>query len=528
MRSNREVEERGGAAVSWPARAVWVALLLTLLVPIWWGGDGRFPWDNSIAPAAVLKAIAAKFGDGFFMSYGPVPYYLSAIPVTGVLAVARLVGELGTPASVHPWGFAHPEQMMTLISVAARLVTLVLALAIVWLSVHRAPGPPLRRARWLVPLLFLGSPIFAYYARTSNVDVHYLFWLWLGVTWTEQARGDVRKLAGAAAASALAICSKEQSGPAALVIIACAMWAAASTASVGAGRRLLRAALVAGASLLAYVVAWRLPMNLSGWRIHHEFLFSDAKYGRDFPATLVGFAQLAWHVLGQLPVVLGPLMLAGVLLAILLRVSVRGLGVRTLVCIGYAVGFLGVIGYCYERFLIPCYLLAIPLAARAFESLLERQAHSAGRRALVVALMVGAIAFGGPATSWVMLHDPRLAAERWIRESLPPSATIEVAGNPHYQPRIPAARTMLWTRTDSLLAAPRGPVGDAVFTSSIDAYAISRESTIAHLWDPAHLEAHGYRRRIVFPLSRMARFTRGVEVPVITAHVRDDLTLRVP
>lgn len=528
MRSNREVGERETDAVSWPARAAWTALLITLLVPIWWGGDGRFPWDNSIAPAAVLKAIAARFGSGFFMSYGPVPYYLSAVPVAGVLAAAKLAGELGTPSSVYPWGFAHPELMMTLISVAARLVTLAMALAIVWFSVHRAPGTPLRRARWLVPLLFLGSPIFAYYARTSNVDVHYLFWLWLGVTWTEQARGDFRKLAGAAAASALAICSKEQSGPAAVVIIACAMWAAANTANAGAPQRLLRAAGVAGASLLAYVVAWRLPMNLAGWRVHHEFLFSDAKYGRDFPATLAGFAQLTGHALSQLPVVLGPLMLAGVLLALLLRVSFRGLGVRALVCLGYAVGFLGVIGYCYERFLIPCYLLAIPLAARALEALLERQAQSAGRRALVVALMLGAIVFGGPATSWVMLTDPRLAAERWIRESLPPRATLEIAGNPHYQPRIPAGRTLLWTRTDSLLASPRGPVGDVVFVSSIDAYAIARERTIAHLWEQSHLEEHGYRRRIEFPLSRMARFTRGVEVPMITVHVRDDLMLGIP
>lgn len=504
----------------WSERIAWGVFVLVMLVPIWWGGDGRYPWDNSIAPAAVLKAIAAKFGNGFFMTYGPVPYYLTAVPFVGILGVAKLTGELGRPTSQYPWGFDHPEFMMSALSTAAHLVTLVLGVAIVAMSLGRAPGGESRRAGWLVPIAFLASPVFAYYARTSNVDVHYLFWLWAGVTCLERWDGSVRRLVAASAAAALALCSKEQAGPAAVVVILAAVTKALFAHSRSVPLRLARAFGVGAASLVAYALAWRLPFNLSGWRVHHEFLFGEAKYARDFPATVQGFLALAQRALEQFPVALGWLSLAGLVLAVVLRVSFRGLGLRALVVAAYVIGFLGVIGYCYERFLLPLLFLSVPIAVRGWDALFERIERVWLVRGAVMAVFVGLAFTGGPSLSWVMLNDPRLAVERWVRAQVPADALIEMAGNPHYQPRFSPPRRVLVVKADSLRLAPRAPIGDVVLISGIDAYAFESDSVIAAHWlEPLRDGSSGHARK-VFQLSPLSRFTRGLEIPAMTAYVR--------
>jgi hypothetical protein len=501
-----------------------MALIVTFLIPIWWGGDGRFPWDNSIAPAAVLKALAARFRPGFFMTYGPVPYYLTAPPYAVVLVVAKALHELGTPTSVYPWGFRHPEFMMSLLTTVAHVVTLALGLGIVAMAATRDPDGGGPRRRWLVPLLFLGSPIFMYYARTSNVDVHYLFWLWLGLVLVERARGSWRVLAAAAAAAAMAVCSKEQSAPVAIVIVMAAMVSALRARSDGVAPRLLAAAGLGVVAVATYAVMWRLPWNLSGWHAHHEFIFTDAKYDRAFPPTLAGFAGLAARAAGQMLVALGPALAIGVALAIAWRVSWRGLGVRVVAVIAYLVGFLGAIGYTYERFLLPVLLVAMPLGVRGWDVAMTRLgSRRPGKDVLVGALLIAVLA-GGPALSVVLLTDPRYEVERWVRTSLPSTASLEIAGNPHYQPRLPADREVVVTKADSLRIAPRGPIGDVVLLSSIDAWSFERDSVSrAVWWGPLHASSGSpaYSRRLEFPRSWAYRFTPGIEVPSMTVLVRD-------
>jgi hypothetical protein len=280
------------------------------------------------------------------------------------------------------------------------------------------------------------------------------------------------------------------------------------------------------ASLVAYAIAWRLPWNLSGWRVHHDFLFGEAKYARDFPATVEGFAQLAVRALSQFPVAIGPLAIGGIVLALVLRSSAKGLGLRALVVAGYAVGFLGVIGYCYERFLIPLLFLSVPLAARGYEAAFGRLERVPALRSALVAGILVTVLTGGPSLGWVMLTDPRHEVESWLRERVPEHVVIEIAGNPHYQPRVPPTRRLVSTRADSLRLAPRGPLGDVVLLSSIDSYAFEHDSLLVRAWlDPLRSGAAGYERR-EYRVSRLARFTRGLEIPSITVYVRRGTRLR--
>lgn len=461
-------------------RLAWAALALVLLVPLWWGAHPAEPWDlDNLAPGSVLKGLAARFGGGWYSSYGPLPYYLMGAAMLPVLAVMKLAGELGRPAAAWPYGFAHPELSMGVLVVAARATTVACALGIAWLAARRARDDAPDAPRWLVPLLLLGSAQFAYYGRTSNADVHALFWLFLGVTLAETARGSLPRLCGAAAAAVCALCSKEQAGPAGAAIGIACLWQAWRLPGASASR--LRAMLAVGAAAaVTYAALWQLPFNLAGWRAHHEFLWQEALYPRRYPATLAGFAALGAKTASYAPLAFGLPVLAGIALALARRVPLGGLGLRGWVVLAYLAGFVARIGYVYPRFLLPLLLLALPLAVRGYG---RPPLRGAAVAALAIVLGLG----GGPFVSWLMLADPRLEAERWLRANVPAGATVEVAGNAHGNVRVPRGYAIARAREADLLARPRGPVGDVVVISSIDSFHFVRSPGVrAAWWDPLH------------------------------------------
>jgi hypothetical protein len=461
----------------WPA---WIALAAVLVVPIWWGADASFPWDlDNLAPGSVLKGLSMGFGKGWYSSYGPLPYYLMGLAYMPVLVVMKLVHELGNPTGAWPHGFRHPWFSITVLVVTARLTTVACALGIAWLAARRARDDDPDGPRWLVPLLLLGSAQFAYYGRTSNADVHSLFWLFLGVRLAEAPRGSLRRLCAGAAAAVCALCCKEQAAPAGAVIgLACMVQA---WRLPGAAASRMRAVVLVGAAAVAtYVLLWQLPFNLSGWRAHNEFLWQEALYPRKYPATPAGFAALGARAMSFLPLALGLPVLAGLVSALAQRVSLRGLGVRGWVVLAHLAGFVARIGYVYPRFLLPLLLLALPLAVRGL-------AVPPRWRGAVAALVVVLGLAGGPLVSWLMLADPRLPAERWLRANVPGHATVEVAGNAHANVRVPRGPVIVRVGADELAVRPRGPVGDVVVVSSADSVYFSERSEVRTAWwEPLH------------------------------------------
>jgi hypothetical protein len=497
-----------------------VALIVVVLAPIGWGAHQPYSWDpDNIAPGSVLRAIADHYGPGWHSSYGPVPYLLTGAAYLPVLAAMRLGGEIGTPQAAYPWGFAHPERSIFALIVLARLVTALMAFGVVWLAVRDHARGAARRDAWLLPLLALGSATFVYYARTSNVDLQYLFWLWLGMHLAERPAPTLRQLAGASVAAAFAVCSKEQAAPIAVVILALAAWRA-SRLDAGAGRA-GAVAWVGLAGAAAYALAWQLPWNLAGWRAHHDFILHVARYDRDYPATLRGFAALAAHGLAELPVVLGWLTIAGIGWAAALRVRPEGLGSRALALALYLVGFVGAVGYVYPRFLLPLVLIAFPLAARGWSA---AWAAFPERRAALGVAVAGLALLGGPNLDALMLGDPRYAAGRWLDSHLPAGATVEVAGNPRFQARPPRGAAVFYTSPDSLRSDPHAPRGDVVLLSTLDQYFFRSDSVArAAWWDPLHAPppAGRYLGPLVFRPTSNARLAAGLLVsPTIIAYLR--------
>jgi hypothetical protein len=236
-------------------------------------------------------------------------------------------------------------------------------------------------------------------------------------------------------------------------------------------------ALLAGVA--AYLLLWGLPWNASGWQAHHRFLFEQARYPRDFPATLIGFVGLGGRAARLLPVTLGWPILIGAALAVVLRASFAGLGARAAAVALYALGFLAAIGYVYPRFLLPVLLLLLPLATRGWSRALDR----AGARApLLVAALVGLAAIGGPLLGVAQLRDTRVLAAEWLRAHAGPGATLECVGNPRFQPRFPPGLTLTRWAIDSLLVAPRSPRAEFVVLSGFDRYAIEGDSALRGAW----------------------------------------------
>jgi hypothetical protein len=515
----------GVTSAAGTARWAWLALILTLLVPVWWGADISSSWDvDNIAPGSVLKGMVARFGPGWYSSYGPLPYYVTAAAYLPLVAVMKLSGELGHPSPVYPWGFAHPEASALALVVTARLVTLLLALGVAWLASRdvRRSGEG-GRAAW-VPVLLLGSAVFAYYARTSNVDLHGLFWLWLGFHLIEEPGARPARLALGAAAATLAMCCKEQLAPISAVAMLWAMWRA-SVPRAG-GRSVGPALLVALVAAATYALAWRLPFGLPGWTDHNRFILTEARYARSYPLTPAGVGALGARCAQLLPLVLGPALLVLTVAALALRVSWRGLGARATGLALYLATFVGSIGYVYPRFLLPLLLVAVPLSVRAIGAIEARlQPRPALARSLAALVLALALA-GGPALSVSMLFDPRLAAERWLREHLALDERLELTGNPHFQVRASPGMRVIWTRVDSLRVRPRGPVGDVVMTSSITDYQFERDST-ARLcyWDPLHAgpPLGRYHETAVFRNRAPTRWMSGLPVaPTIRVFERTE------
>jgi translation initiation factor IF-1 len=80
---------------------------------------------------------------------------------------------------------------------------------------------------------------------------------------------------------------------------------------------------------------------------------------------------------------------------------------------------------------------------------------------------------GGPALDVLMLGDPRLVVERWL-DRLPAGTVVEVAGNAHFQARVPLGLRAVNTTPESLRRQMRGPVGDVVLFSSFDESGFAR------------------------------------------------------
>lgn len=410
-------------------------------VPFAVSEDTTSTWAvDTIAPVQPLNEAFHRFSRA---GTDPVVYPLFHYMVLAASAVPLVAYELATggmrePASTFPFGLSHPREFFKRLTLIARLVSLVMALGIVVLTY--AMGRELfgERAAWCAALSVALLPPLAYYAKTSNLDVPYLFWTMLALyQYLRMVRVPTSGgflLLGTFVA--LAIATKDQAY-AFFVLVPLVLAVLPNT------RRLT----FFSAGLLGFALTFALANNLlfgglDGFRRHLEFnseLFAHRTLSQDGEYhALAHQLSLAGESGLLLLQMFGPLMLAAAVAGVVLAARRRAwVGLSLLL---FAAGYYGLTvvltGSVFSRWLIGLAVLAALFAGYACATLLA--AGGVRRVCGVVLLSAGLITQAALTANlnYTLLRDSRVAMENWIHAHVTPGARIESQVQVRYLPRV--------------------------------------------------------------------------------------------
>jgi hypothetical protein len=396
---------------------------------ITWGIPGQGWAPDEFIPADFLDAFDRHFSHGWWSKYPPAQFYLCSI-VSAPLLVWRWLDPSAFVASPGP----------ELLWITFRAVAVSMGVATV-LVVYLC-GTYLYGA-WsaLVAAAIAAFTMPAiYYATVANVDVPYVFWFSISLVafvriLVDESLFDYLLFAITAT---LAVCTKDQ---------AYGLYVLPAAALVLRRRKhLLPSAAVAA---VTFALCHNLLFNLSGFRTHVQYITGGgATPFRMFDSTLSGQWEL-WQTVWLLArVSMGwPALLlcgAGIASSLVRRDSAsRRLWWLMLPALSYHFAFMGVVGFTYDRFLMPMFL-SLALAGGYAASMLERagpRLRTWGR--VGVATLITYTAVYALAIDAAMLRDSRYGVETWMRGNVEPGATVGRVGPIEHVPRIDDHFTIL-------------------------------------------------------------------------------------
>jgi hypothetical protein len=426
--------------------------LVINLVGVWWGLPGRWV-QIELSPQYVLGGLAQHFSHGWFDAYPPFHYYV----LSAASSPALLLNALGRISFETVGGY-------TLLVVISRLVSITAALGVVIATcVCGAYAFGRRAGLWAAAIIALTTP-FVYYSKTANVDVPYLFWFALSLVFYVRLLDRVRCQDAVmfALTATLAICTKDQAyGLYLLAPLAVGYQIGRANQQAGLARPYWRAAvdrrillpLVAAATLFA--ACYNLAFNAGGFLNHVRFITGPGSVDyRVFEPTLRGRLALLRLTGHLIEVSLGwPLLLVsltGLTLAAATRRQRPVAAWLALPVISYYLGFINVVLYNYDRFVLPiCVVLAL-FGGFAVDRALTAGRNGRGLRALGVAGVFAYTLLYAATVDVLMVRDSRYAVEEWLRTHVAHDAWIGVAGPPELLPRLEDYSTLAIGASDQL------------------------------------------------------------------------------
>ena len=426
---------------AWPALPL-IVLASTILnaVALWWGLPlGYWPPDE-LTPKDVAVSLAQHFSHGWFGRYPPFHFY--------VLAVAHAPAWLLEQGGLLQSGGVAGE---TLRAVMGRLVSLAAGIASLWLLFLCALRLFGSRTALLATAQFALVAPFVYYAKTANLDVPYLFWFALAFWFLLRLLDDLRlaDFIGYAAAATCSICTKDQAYglfvlPSLLIVHRLFEAHRQSGRSLPLLRALVdrRLLIGAGCAIVLFAAAHNLLFNWRGFVAHVNIIVGSASQGyRMFPSTVAGERALLWLTLGIVRTALGwPLLVVfsgGFLLACWRRATRRAALRVTLPCVSYYLTFIAIVGYNYDRFLLPIFFLLSMFGGLFVDQWLALRRFRSVHLAVASAALVYTLCYVA-SIDILMLGDSRYTVERYVASTIRGTDDIGFVFPSLYNPRLGA------------------------------------------------------------------------------------------
>ena len=424
----------------WPAlRWVLAASLVLNLAGIWWGLPGGSWAPDELVPAMVKEAAARGFAHGWFDRYPPFHYYV----LTAAFSPLFLLEWMGRIDLTAGLPYAALALVGRLISIAMALGTVIAVFA----AGARAFGT---RAGIFASAMFALVTPFVYYAKTANLDVPYVFWFALSLWFYLCALDNVglRELIGFAACAAIAVCTKDQAYGLYLATpfaIVHRMWRV--NRSAGEPRPLIRALLdgrLATTGLVGvgvFVLGHNLPFNMRGFEDHVRYITgAGSETYRDFSPTVAGRIALLRLSVDLVRVAWGwPMFmvsLGGLLLALVTPRYRRVAVWLVLPVLSYYLGFINVVLYTYDRFMLPICLILALFGGLACDRWLSSWTRFRGWRAAALGGVFVCTTLYAATVDLLILRDSRYTVEQWIVEHRQPADRVGFVFPLQYYPRL--------------------------------------------------------------------------------------------
>ena len=424
-----------------------VVLALVVLLPgIGWGlpaardKDTTDPWGyDEQAPLPPLIEVRAKFArpPGGYLVYPLFHYIVLTAGYAPYLGYEYAVGHF-RPAAGYPYGMDSPVRICRNLTLIARGITVLMAVGCVLAAaaLARAAGA----TRWVAAGVGCGVallPVFAYYGRTANMDVPYVFWTLLAFKAAADIAVSGRHTTGpfvrVGVFAALAVCTKDQAYAFLIPLppLLLAALYARTPRDLGRLGRLGRARshrplwLGFTASLVAFALGNNLITGFDGFREHVRKTLDQAGTYREYQDGTAGQLALLADAAGQLAWALGP---AAILAAVgLVRLGAnRQYAVLWLLLapiVSHHVLVIAGIGYVYPRFMLVPAVLLVVAAGGAF-----LPSPGGFRRTTLAALAVvsfGYLVFAAVDLTRAQLADARYDAAAYLAAHAVPGQKIE-------------------------------------------------------------------------------------------------------
>jgi len=444
-----------------PLLAILIIAFIIYITGIHWGlpeaasAESVSPWAlDAIAPVAPLNEAYHKFSrsGNEWVTYPLFHYIVLDVFYTPYVGLQYLSGNFDSPSSSFPYGIKDPKSFLQDLTLIARLVSLAMALGIIIIFYKITRELFSRQAGWWAALFIMLIAPISYYAKTSNLDVPYLFWVslsvWQYVLLAKYNR--IRHFVLFGVFGALAIATKDQAYGfyvliPFIIVYAVYMHRKAEDASQYGYLKAVVSLPVIYTGI-ATVVTYALANNLlfgglDGFLRHMDLgskLYDNRFTIHGDPHSLANQLQLLIEsgsiVIQSIGVALPALSLTGIYIAFKKRLW---LALSILVfSISYFIFVIAAWNGVFSRYLLMSLFILTPFAGFACTQLLamEKMKLNIGRVLILTTIVWQSILIFD--INYSLLFDSRYSIATWVKQNVPQGTTIEAQVDPTYLPHL--------------------------------------------------------------------------------------------